>query len=109
MAFDILLAVRANKELKARYTRLARQPEHRGRDESDLMRMAMEDYCHVEEQKLKMQPITPEEVEQMLAILAAERAGAPDTRIKPSPALAPPKPTGPVSYRTAKAKDRRRN
>jgi hypothetical protein len=91
MAFDNVFSFRGTNELKARYGRLARQPENRGRDEADLYRMALEDYCDFWEKRLGLKPITPEEVEELTGLLLAERSGA--TTIQP-------RPTGqPVSYK----------
>lgn len=92
MAFDFLLGVRVTNELRARYLRLARQPEHRGRDVADLYRIALEDYCDAQEKLLRMKPITAAEIEEMQAILA-DRA-----RITTQPR--PPKV--PVNYRRSR-------
>lgn len=73
MAFDALVGIRLSSELKARYIRLARQPEHRGRDVADLMRIAIEDYCDEQEKILGMKPITKEEVQELTGVVLAER------------------------------------
>lgn len=91
MPFDEVLRARVEGELKARIIRLMRQPEHRGRDEATLLRMACEDYCAAEEKRLRMKPITPAEVEDIMGALLAER-----TQGRPTPA---PRPIGPVTYR----------
>lgn len=96
MAFDEVLRARVERDIKARLARLARQPEHRGRDESDLLRIAVEDYCNAEEKRLRMKPITPEEVDAYYGLLLAERH-------TPSPR----RPREPVNYRRLKQKPAR--
>jgi hypothetical protein len=73
MAFDDYLRARVTRELKSRVLRLLKQPEHRGRDEADLLRIAIEDFCDQQEQLLHMKPITDEEVQEMTTLLLAER------------------------------------
>lgn len=98
MPFDEVLRARVEGELKARFNRLLRQPEHRGRNEGDLLRIACEDYCTAEEKRLRIKPITPEEVEEMAHLLAAERTGAPYYK---------PHPQKNVSYSKGKRPPRR--
>lgn len=95
MAFDALVGLRITRELQARYQRLARQPEHRGRDVADLMRMALEDWCDDQERILKLLPITPEEVEEFTNLILAERSQRSGATPRP--------PVRPVTYTKGKA------
>lgn len=57
MSFDAILRARCTRELKARIIRLTQHPANRGRDEADLLRIALEDYCAAEERRLGLRPV----------------------------------------------------
>lgn len=73
MAFDSLIKFRCERELQARVLRLSKHPSNRGRDFADLCRIAMEDYCAAEEERLRLKPISSVEIIEYLAVLEGER------------------------------------
>lgn len=96
MPFEEVIRARCEPELRGRIVRLLRQPEHRGRDEATLIRMAVEDYCTAQEERLRLGAIREEEVDELIGLLAADR---------PSRKLASPTPARrPVIYHISKKK-----
>jgi len=72
MGFDATIKFRCELELKARVERLAAHA--RLSDSADWLRIAMEDYCNAEERRLKLPPITPNEIKEHTQPKRARRA-----------------------------------
>lgn len=84
MAFEAFIGLRVPLELKLRYLRLAKHADHRGRDEADLGRMALEDFLKMEEGRLKLGKMSDQEKDDYEQQLDGRRDGTPAKQVQPS-------------------------